>query len=201
MSGLSEVSRLFAGRAGDLEKAREIFTAETRSYVSAILAAIQRTRSESWIAGRTKLDFPSEIETGSKAGSLANQCATARVVLRFKKGTKFMPVADVLFGIEYDQSTEAFVWRVSLIPGARYLRLDDVIWRQFKSVSAEYPGSLHDERANIVRFVQRSLGPELAPEANFNDVKAILEFLMGADGAIAEAVGVDATPGEEAALG
>ena len=44
MSGLSEVSRLFAGRAGDLEKAREIFTAETRSYVSAILAAIQRTR-------------------------------------------------------------------------------------------------------------------------------------------------------------
>lgn len=34
MSGLSEVSRLFAGRAGDLEKAREIFTAETRSYVS-----------------------------------------------------------------------------------------------------------------------------------------------------------------------
>jgi hypothetical protein len=36
MSGLSEVSRLFAGRAGDLEKAREIFTAETRSYVSPI---------------------------------------------------------------------------------------------------------------------------------------------------------------------
>jgi hypothetical protein len=32
-------------------------------------------------------------------------------------------------------------------------------------------------------------------------VKGILEFLIGADGAIAEAVGVDAVPGEEAALG
>jgi hypothetical protein len=201
MSGLSEVSRLFAGRAGDLEKAREIFTAETRSYVSAILAAIQRTRAEPWLSARTRIDFPSEIEAGAKNGSLANQYASARVTLRFKKGTKFMPVADVVFGIEYDQSSEAFVWRVSLIPGARYLRLDDVIWRQFKTVNAEYPGSVHDERANIVRFVQRSLGAELSPEANFNDVKGILEFLIGADGAIAEAVGVDAVPGEEAALG
>jgi hypothetical protein len=100
MSGLSEVSRLFAARAGDLEKAREIFTAETRSYVSAILAAIQRTRGEPWLSARTRIDFPSEIETGAKNGSLANQYASARVTLRFKKGTKFMPVADVVEGAE-----------------------------------------------------------------------------------------------------
>ena len=201
MSGLSEVSRLFAGRAGDLEKAREIFTAETRSYVSAILSAILRTRGEPWLSGRVRLDIPREIENESKTGYVASQYATARVVLRFKKGTNFMPIADLVFGIEYDQATEAFVWKIYLVPGSRYQRLDDTIWREFKTLGLDYPMAHHDERGNTVRFVQRSLSSELSPEANFNDVKAVLEFLMGADGAIAEAVGVDALPGEEAALG
>ena len=86
------------------------------------------------------------------------------------------------------------------MPGSRYQRLDDTIWREFKALGLDYPMAHHDERGNTVRFVQRSLGSELSPEGNFIDVKAILEFLMGADGAIAEAVGVDPTPAEEAAL-
>jgi hypothetical protein len=32
-----------------------------------------------------------------------------------------------------------------------------------------------------VRFVQRALTSDVEPEANFNDVRAILEFLVGAD--------------------
>ena len=39
MSALSEISLLFGQKAGEIEKAREIFTAETRSFVTAILGA------------------------------------------------------------------------------------------------------------------------------------------------------------------
>lgn len=201
MSGLSEVSRLFAGRAGDIEKAREIFTAESRSYVSALLAAIQRTRGEPWLSARVKIDLPREIETESKTDYLTAQYATARLVLRFKRGTTFTPIADLLFGIEFDPSIEAFVWRVSLVPGSRYQRLDDVIWRQFRAAGSDYPGAQHDERGNTVRFVQRSLGEDVNAEANFNDVKGILEFLIAADEAIAEGVGVDGEVGDEVAVG
>jgi hypothetical protein len=83
----------------------------------------------------------SEIETESKTGYVASQYANARITVRFKKGTNFRPVADVIFGIEFDQTTEAFVWRVSRVPGARYQRLDDMIWREFKTLGPRLSAS------------------------------------------------------------
>jgi hypothetical protein len=195
MSGLSEVSRLFAQRAGDLEKAREVFTAESRNYISSILGALQRVRGEPWVAGRVRVDFQSDLETG-KGGTIANQSALARAILRFKKGVKFMPIAQVGFGIEFDQTAEAFMWHVTLVPAARYHRLDDVVWRQMRAANLELPGAVHQERANTVRFVQRSLSAELQPETLFNDVKSVLDLVLGSDAALAEAVGVDLEPGE-----
>jgi hypothetical protein len=196
MSGLSEVSRLFAQRAGDIEKAREIFTAETRSYVSTILNGIQRARTDPWVCGRIRIDLPREIESEARSGYVSSQYAIARAVLRFKKGVTFQQVADVRFGIEYDQPSEAFTWSVTLVPASRYQRLDDVIWRQLKLANIELPGTVHQERANTVRFVQRALS-DLTPEAAFNDVKVVLEFILTADAALAEAIGVDSGPGEE----
>ena len=67
MGGLSDVSMLFGQRAGDLEKAREIFTAEARAFVSGILAGVQRARSDPWTAPRVRIDLPRDIETESYA--------------------------------------------------------------------------------------------------------------------------------------
>jgi hypothetical protein len=198
MSQLSEVSQLFAQRAGDLEKSREIFTAETRGFVSSILAAAHRTRAEPWVSGRVRVDLPKEIDNELKAGYLTSQFALARVELRFKKGTNFTRVAEVNFGVEFDQESEGFTWTVKLVPEARYQRLDDLLWRQMRVSGLDLPKGHHFERANTVRFVLRALDADLNADAAFNDIKAVLEFLVSADQAIADAVGLDAGPRDEA---
>lgn len=198
MSGLSEVSILFGERAGDLEKAREIFTAEIRSFVSGILAGIQRARSEPWVSPRVRVDIPREIETESKTGYLSSQYASARAQVRFKKGVNFTVVAEVRFGIEFDQSIDAFVWQVALVPAARYQRVDDVLWRLWRAADSEAPpGAVHQDKANTVRFLQRRIGKDLTAEVSFNDVKRVLEFIVSADAALAEAVGLDAVVGDD----
>lgn len=196
MGTLSEVSRLFAQRAGDLEKAREIFTAEMRSFVTGILAGISRTRSEPWLTARVRLDLPREIEVESRAGSLSSQYALARVVVRFKQRTNYNAIADIRFGIEYDSTTETFVWQVSLVPLSRFQRVDDNVWRHLRAAGFDLPGSTHQERANTVRFVQRPLSEDVTAEVAFNDVKTILEFMLTADTPLGQAVGFDGVSDE-----
>lgn len=200
MSTLSEVSILIGQRAGDLEKAREIFTAETRAFASGVLAGIRRVRSEPWASSRVRIDLPREIETEAKAsGYLSNQFAIGRANLRFKKGTNFQIVADIRFGIELDEATDVFAWQVTLVPAARYQRIDDLLWQQWRgsALSHSLPGSIHHDKANTIRFVLRNVGNELSAEEAFNDVKNVLEFIVSAESALAEAVGVDALPGDE----
>jgi hypothetical protein len=113
MSTLSEVTLLIGQRAGDLEKAREIFTAETRSFVTGILAGIRRLRSEPWTTPRVRIDLPREIETEAKAtGYLSSQFAISRCNLRFKKGTNYQIVGEIRFGSEYDEPSDAFIWQI-----------------------------------------------------------------------------------------
>jgi hypothetical protein len=203
MSVLSDVSLLIAERAGDLEKAREIFTAETRSFVKGVLAGIRRARSDPWTMPRVRVDLPRDIETESKAtASIRDQYALARVSLRFKKGTNYQVVADVNFGIGFDEPTDRFVWQVYLVPAARYQRMDDLVWQHLRTLETpikSLPGAAHQDRANQVRFVSRALGPETSAEVAFNDAKAVLEFLVVADAPLAEAVGLDAAPEETVA--
>lgn len=199
MSGLSEVAVLFGQRAGDIEKAREIFTAETRNFVAAILAGVQRARKDPWVAARVRIDFPREIETESKVGYLNSQQAIARAQLRFKKGTKYTVVADVPFGIEFDHESNGFAWQVKLVPEARYQRIDDLLWRHWRSqIGSEVPpGAVHQDKANTIRFVLRPVGPQLTPETAFNDVKSVLESIFTGEQALGEAVGFDPSPGDE----
>jgi hypothetical protein len=198
MSGLSELSILFGQRASDLEKAREIFTAEIRSFATGILAGIGRARSDPWVSARVRVDLPREIETEAKVTYLSSQCAIARAQLRFKKGTNFNVIADVRFGIEFEQTEGGFVWQVSLVPAARYQRVDDLVWRHWRTQQAELPpGAAHQDRANMVRFVMRPLNNELKPETAFNDVKGILEFLLTTGEVLGEAVGLDSGGGDE----
>jgi len=194
MNALSDISLLIGERAGDLEKGREIFTAESRGFVNNILTGIRHLRSDPWTQARVRVDLPREIDTEPKsAGYLSTQFAFARCVLRFKRGVKFQQIAEVPFGLEFDQALGTFIWQVTLVPAARFQRIDDLVWNQYRTVanSSLLPLANHLVRSNTIRFVQRPLNKELTLEMAFNDVKQVLEFLLSTDGALAEAVGLD----------
>lgn len=57
--------------------------------------------------------------------------------------------------------------------------------------SSRLPQALHQSRANTVRFVQRPLATELSPELAYQDLKVVLDFLISAESAFAEACGLD----------
>jgi len=192
MSGLSEVTVLISQRAGELEKAREVFRAETRTFVASILEAIKRARPEPWLQGRTRIDFPREGEAeGSSVVSLESQFA--RCQLRFRREMTFRQVADIRFGIEFEQSSDAFVWQVMLVPAPKYPRMDDLLWDYWRSAQGATlpPGSAHQVKSNTVCFVQRLIAAELTGDVAFNDVKLVLETLLVAGAALAEAVGFE----------
>ena len=195
MSALSEVSLLIGQRARDIEKAREIFSAEIRAFVNGILAGVRRIRSDPWTTARVRVDLPRDIEFEAKASSeFTNQFAFARVSLRFKKGTNFRQIADVRFGIEFDEDAGVFTWQLTLVPAASYNRVDDVVWHQWRALPAGAPpGARHFDKANTVRFLSRPVATELTAEAAFNDTKGVLEFLMTTESGLAEAVGLDAS--------
>jgi hypothetical protein len=198
MSALSEVSILIGQRARDIEKAREIFTAEIRAFVGGILAGVRRIRSDPWTTSRVRIDLPREIENEVKVSSdFSSQYAVARTELRFKKGTKFVQIADLRFGIEFDDGSDVFTWQVTLVPAARYNRVDDVAWQQWRTQQPNYPGAKHQDKANTVRFASRALSSEVSAEVAFNDVKTVLEFLLTVETHLAEAVGLDALPGDD----
>ena len=200
MSGLSEVSVLIGQSAADIEMAREIFTTETRRFVEGILEAARRARSDPWTSGRVRVDLPREIETESKtAAYFSSQFALARAELQFKKRTKFVVIAEVPFGFAFDEATGTFSWQVSLVPAARYVRLDDYLWRHWRATGGQsgLAGTVHQEKANTIRFVARPVAKDLTSEVAFADVKAVLEFLLSADAVLAESVGVDLMPEEE----
>ena len=192
MSALSEVSVLIAQRARDIEKSREIFTAEIRAFVNGVLGGVRRIRSDPWTTSRVRLDLPRDIEYEAKASSeLTNQFAFARVDLRFKKGTKFRQIADVKFGIEFDEDAAVFVWQLMLVPAASHNRVDDVVWHQWRGQALMPSGARHYDKANTLRFLSRPISAELTAEAAFNDAKNVLEFLMTTEASLADAVGLD----------
>jgi hypothetical protein len=200
MSTLSEVSILIAQRAGDLEKAREIFTAEIRAFVTGILRGIRGLRSEPWTTRRVRIDIPKEIETESKAPcELSSQCSFARCLLRFKKGTNYGVVGEIRFGIEYDEPTDAFTWQITLVPAARYHRIDDGVWAYWRTtIGAKLPpSSAHHEKTNTVRFVLRPVDKDLTAEIAFNDAKEVLDFILTTDAPLADAIGLDLPDDDE----
>jgi hypothetical protein len=76
MSALSEVSILIGQRARDIEKAREIFTAEIRAFFGGILAGVRRIRSDPWTTSRVRLDLPRESERSSNRARMT-ACGSA----------------------------------------------------------------------------------------------------------------------------
>lgn len=191
MSSLSEVATLIGQRADEIEKAREIFTSEIRAFVTGVLAGLRRARPD-WTTPRVRIDLPRDIETEQKAGYLTNQFAAARCDLRFRKDSKYVAVAEARFGIEFIDAGTGFCWFVTVLPSARYHRLDDVLWQGWKvRPDGAPPGASHLDKANTVRFVCRQLDASLTAEMAYNDLKDCLEYLVTSDQRIAEAVGLD----------
>lgn len=193
MSALSEVTLLISQRAGDLEKGRDIFTSDTRNYVTSVLSALHRARSEPWVQARVRIDLPREIDYEAKSGGpLSSQYAVGGCDLRFKRGMKFTVVARINFGIEFDEQLAAFAWQVTLIPEARFHRIDEGLWNLWRESvgQTQLPGTVHQTKANTVRFVQRSLDKDVTAELAFSDVKQVLEAVLSADAALADAVGL-----------
>jgi|CXWL01.1.fsa_nt_gi hypothetical protein len=201
MSRLSEVSVLMADRAADLEAAHEVFSVEIQEFVQGVLSSLRRIRAEPWIMPRVRIDLPREVDAASRAGArITDQFAVARAELRFKKGVKFMPVAEISFGIEFDEVLQQFAWRVMLVPSGKYMLIDDRIWALWNGNGAKAlpPGSEHLKKANTVRFVLRKVSSELSAETAFNDAKMVLDFAINADAVLASVVGVESGPGDDA---
>jgi hypothetical protein len=192
MSTLSEVTILIGQRAGDLEKARDVFASETHAFVNGILALVKRARSEPWVQGRVRIDLPKDVET-EEASVVSVESTFARCQLRFRKEATYRSVADIRFGIEFEEGVNSFVWQVVLVPHAKYPRMDDLLWSHWRASGGETlaPGAAHQAKANTVRFVQRPVSQELSGENAFGDIKQVLENVLAADRLLAEAVGID----------
>jgi hypothetical protein len=196
---LSEVTTLIAERASELEKAREVFSDEIGRFVEGILRDLRLVRKDPWVNSRVRVDVPRDIESAKGSGFLTSHYAIGRPNLRFKKGTTFQSIADVRFGVEFDDITSRYAWVVSLIPSGRFPRLDDGVWYHWRTSMGDSlpPGSMHQEKANTVRFMLRALDAELTRETAYADVKSVLEFLLSADAILASTIGVEFNPGEE----
>ena len=64
------------------------------------------------------------------------------------------------------------------------------LWCRVQKESA-LPGAEHKDKDDTVRFVMRDLTPELTAEQAFTDTKRVLEFVVQADQALGDAIGVD----------
>lgn len=190
------VSVLLAHKANDIETAREIFRDEINVFISGLVSALRRNRSDPWTSSRIKLDLPREVETEAKAVSrVTDHYAIGRVGVRFKKGTNFIQVAEIKFGFELEEPSPVFAWRITFNLMSRYLRMDDLLWSALRTGKPlELPGQAHQDKTNTIVFVTRPIDSSLTAELAFADIKTVMEFVLAADNPIAEAVGIDPGP-------
>lgn len=197
-SGLSEVTLLLSQKANDIETARDIFKDEIGVFVNGLISALRRSRSDPWTSSRIRLEMPREVETESKSVSrVTDHYAIGRIGVRFKRGTNFVQVAELKFGIELEDPSPVFTWQITFNVMSRYLRLDDLLWSALRMAKhPELPGQAHKDKTNTVVFSSRPVDAGLTAEVAFSDLKSVLEFVLASDSAFAEAVGLDPSPNE-----
>ena len=181
MSELSEVSILFGQHVSDIEKARDIFTAETRRFVSDLLESV---KDEEWSSPKVKIGTENAaLETEEKlTGFISRQYARTSLDLRFKIKVRYVVIAEVQFGVEFDAAAGSFTWRVGLVPESKYQWLDEVVWTEWqKSKSTLPPGAKHQAKEGAVVFVSRCFGPELTFKVALEDVVSVLKFAQAAE--------------------
>ena len=113
---------------------------------------------------------------------VSRQYARTSLDLCFKINVKYVIVAEIQFGVEFDAAARSFVWRVGLVPGSKYQWLDEVMWTEWqKAKPALPPGAEHQAKEGAVVFVSRRFGPDLTFEAALEDVAGVLRFALAAE--------------------
>ena len=184
MSEMSEVSIVFGQNVALIEKARDIFTNETRKFIDDILDHVKDEDLGPLSAPRVKIKTTAAtLETeGKLTGNISSQYAVARLDLCFKFRTKFLEIAELRFGIEFDGTTDCFSWQVGLVPASRYQWLDEVLWAEWQRSRQTLPvGAKHEAKEGAVVFVARPFGPELTNKVACGDVEEVLKFALAAE--------------------
>jgi hypothetical protein len=187
MSELSDVSILFGQHVLDIERARDIFTAETRRFIGDLLSAIENDRTGSWSSPKIQIKTKdAELENeGKSTGFLSRQYVIATLPLCFKIRVKYMAIAEINFGVEFDVATGSFAWRVKLVPSSRYQWLDEVVWTEWQKAKTSLPpGASHEPKEGVVVFMSRCFGPDLTFKLASEDITDVLGFLVGAEPAL-----------------
>lgn len=181
MSELSEVSILYGQHVAEIEKAREIFTTESRRFVRDLLESIRDDGAARWSTPKIQIKTrDADLETEKSVTSLLNrQKALASVELCFKMRVKYLVISEIAFGVEFDSSSSAFAWRIELIPEGKYPWLDEIIWTEWqKSAPTLPPGAQHIAKEGIVVFVSRSFGLDLTAKAALDDLLNVFKFSL-----------------------
>jgi hypothetical protein len=184
MSELSEVSILFGQHVSDIERARDIFTAETRRFVGDLLDALGHDRSGPWSAPKVQVKTKdADLEKEEKiTGFLSRQYALASLPLCFKIKVKYVAIAEINFGVEFDSPTGSFAWRVRLVPASRYQWLDELVWTEWQKLKPTLPpGAKHEAKEGAVVFVSRRFGPDLTFKLALEDIGDVLRFALAAE--------------------
>lgn len=185
MSELSEVSILFGQHVVDIEKARNIFTTETRRFVEDLIEFVQQgEEAKAW--SKPKVQIKTEdasLENEEKVtGIIKRQYARTTVPLCFKIRVKYVVIAEIQFGVEFDEAADSFAWLVKLVPESRYQWLDEVLWTEWqKSKATLPPGAKHLAKEGAVVFVSRRFGPDLTFKVASEDVVSVLNFSLAAE--------------------
>lgn len=176
MSELSEVSILYGQHVVDVEKAREIFTTETRRFVRDLLASVTDVE---WSSPKVQIRTrDTDLETEERVTSLlTRQKAVAIVDLCFKIKVRYVAISEIKFGVEFDPTGGSFAWRIELAPEGKYQWLDEIVWAEWqKSSPVLPPGAKHLPKEGVVVFVSRRFGPELTSKAGFDDLQGVFNF-------------------------
>ena len=202
MAPLGNVTLLMAENVSSLELARDIFTSEIRRFVKDVLESTRLDRSEPWTNGRVRVDLPREIDTEARFSAyMTSQFALARAELRFRRDARYIKVAELPFGIVFDEAEKAFTWCVRLVPMGKYPLLDDAVWNAPEGPQKRFGGAVHQHATNTIRFVSRPVNASLSTQQAYADTKAVSEFLLELADPLGKVIDVAPTDGEGASEG
>src|SRR5262245_52993452 len=184
MSELSEVSILFGQHVSDIERARDIFTAETRRFVGDLLEALGDERAGPWMSPKIQIKTKDvDLENEEKiTGFLSRQYALASLPLCFKMKVKYMPIAEISFGVEFEPGTGSFTWHVRLTPSSRHQWLDELMWAEWQRFKPTLPpGAKHQAKEGAVVFLSRRFGADLTFKSALEDISEVLKFVVASE--------------------
>jgi len=129
----------------------------------------------------------------------SRQKALANVDLCFKIKVRYLAVAEIQFGVDFDPAAASFVWRIELVPADKYQWLDEIVWAEWQKPTPTLPpGAKHLPKEGAVVFVSRPFGPDLTSKMALEDVEGVFKFAQAAEPVLVSEFAKLVEPGSEA---